>query len=269
MQALRDVGGTGSAGLYTQAMEALGGVELEDAYAIQSALVHLGEGLTSRHVGWKIGATAPGPQAALGLPEPFHGPLFERWLRPVQEGEQVQVRCSELGVGGITVETELGVELGCDLPPGGALDAAAVEAAIRSVAPCIEVTARRLVPPAGAGPAGPVVVADSGGCGLVVVGKRLTLAELASAELSLPGASVSVSKNGDFVGLGTGASVLGSPLNSLSWLARHLVATGDHLRAGDFIITGTMHGKTAVAPGDFVSADFGKALGVLSLRFSA
>eukprot|EP01047_Picozoa_sp_COSAG01_P049675 COSAG01_NODE_4946_length_4600_cov_9.134192_7_plen_221_part_00 len=54
------------------------GLTQDQAYYVQERLIDLGEGVTGAHIGWKVGATAPGPQKALGLPGPFRAPLFAK-----------------------------------------------------------------------------------------------------------------------------------------------------------------------------------------------
>ena len=85
----------------------------------------------------------------------------------------------------------------------------------------------------------------------------------------LPSFGVSVDLNGEDAGGGTAAAVMGSPLNSVAWLASNLGRLPDDqlLKAGQVVITGTMHGKTAVVPGDLVTCDFG-SLGVIAIEFT-
>ena len=46
--------------------------------------------------------------------------------------------------------------------------------------------------------------------------------------------------NGEEVGHGTGADVLGHPHNALAWLANHLAAEGKGLHAGQIVLTGSL-----------------------------
>jgi len=55
---------------------------------------------------------------------------------------------------------------------------------------------------------------------------------------------------------GTGALVLGHPLNLLLWLAETLRKRGDHLRRDEVILTGTCTGVTKVAPGQLFAGFF-------------
>jgi 2-keto-4-pentenoate hydratase len=55
---------------------------------------------------------------------------------------------------------------------------------------------------------------------------------------------------------GTGAMVLGHPLNALLWLATALNEHGGRLRTGDIVLTGTCTGITKVAPGQVFQGRF-------------
>jgi 2-keto-4-pentenoate hydratase len=55
---------------------------------------------------------------------------------------------------------------------------------------------------------------------------------------------------------GTGAAVLGHPLNSLPWLSVALSKRGQRLRKGEIILTGTCTGITKVAPGQLFEGRF-------------
>jgi len=76
-----------------------------------------------------------------------------------------------------------------------------------------------------------------------------------------------VAIDGQEVARGTGANVLGHPLNSLLWLANAQAEIGAALHAGEWVSTGTCAGLLSVSPGNAVSADFG-VLGTLGVRFS-
>ena len=46
--------------------------------------------------------------------------------------------------------------------------------------------------------------------------------------------------NGQVVGTGYGRDVLGHPLDSLAWVANHLINRGRSLRANDIVMTGSV-----------------------------
>ena len=74
-------------------------------------------------------------------------------------------------------------------------------------------------------------------------------------------------KNGDLVGTGAGAAVLGAnPFRAVAWLANTLAADGLELKAGDVIMPGALCAMIPVARGDVASANFG-VLGTVSVKF--
>jgi len=46
--------------------------------------------------------------------------------------------------------------------------------------------------------------------------------------------------NGKAVGAGLGTDVMGEPLDALAWLANTLVRRGKYLRAGEFVLLGSL-----------------------------
>ena len=98
--------------------------------------------------------------------------------------------------------------------------------------------------------------------GGLVVGSRLVPLE----ELDLRYEGVTVEFNGALHGSGTGAEVMGNPINPIVWLANKLAEYGDHLRAGETIISGSMVIPVEVKPGDYVKATYSR-LGSVGARF--
>ena len=86
------------------------------------------------------------------------------------------------------------------------------------------------------------------------------------AEIDLAAVTVRGLANGAVTNEGSGAAVLGHPLNALAWLAEALVADGGRLRADEIISTGTTLGIVKPEPGATITGDFGD-LGTVSLTF--
>jgi 2-oxo-3-hexenedioate decarboxylase/2-keto-4-pentenoate hydratase len=72
--------------------------------------------------------------------------------------------------------------------------------------------------------------------------------------------------NGTEVGRGTGADVLGHPLDALAWLANLLAARGPGLRAGEFVSTGSVVETKWMARGDDAVVEV-EGLGTVRARF--
>ena len=81
-----------------------------------------------------------------------------------------------------------------------------------------------------------------------------------------PRPSVSVARNGTVVTTGSGAAVLGHPLNVMAWLADELPRFGLQLRRGDVVTTGVATDVFEAAGGDTCVADFGP-FGTVSVAF--
>ena len=73
----------------------------------------------------------------------------------------------------------------------------------------------------------------------------------------LAASAVSVSRGGELVTTGSGAAVLGHPLNVMAWLADELPRFGLQLRRGDVVTTGVATDVFEVGAGDTCVADFG------------
>ena len=77
--------------------------------------------------------------------------------------------------------------------------------------------------------------------------------------------SVVLERNGEVIGIGSGAIILGHPTRAVAYLANDLATTGGSLNAGDLITTGSICTPTAMAAGDVFTATYGD-LGRITLR---
>lgn len=217
------------------------------AVAVQRELLAaLGEPIA----GWKIGATTAKAQAIMQASGPFYGPVLRS--RVWADGASVALPPGFRGF-----ECEFALRIGADLPVragGYARDQLAI--AIDAVVPAIELVAtRQEIEGMGNGR---LAWADLGFNHGLVLGAPVMPPPLDA----LADALVIARVGGDEVGRGTGAEVLGHPLEALSWLTRQGVA----LAAGDLVSTGTCTGIAKLAPGETGEGDFGP-LG--RVRFSA
>ena len=73
--------------------------------------------------------------------------------------------------------------------------------------------------------------------------------------------------NGEIVGEGSGADVLGHPFEALAWLANSLVERGRMLKAGEIVLTGSMVATCWLEPGDEMTTVI-DGLGEARLRIS-
>jgi 2-keto-4-pentenoate hydratase len=109
----------------------------------------------------------------------------------------------------------------------------------------------------------PTLVADNffnAGC---VLGDRVSNWE----RLDLAGLEGVAWINGHEVGRGKGAMVLGHPLDALAWLANSRTRRGLSLKAGSFVLLGSLVATQWLAVGDHFRVEI-EALGALDLVLS-
>jgi 2-keto-4-pentenoate hydratase len=225
----------------------------EDAYAIQLQNVVRRQAAGERVAGKKVGLTALAMQKMLGVDQPDYGHLFENMR--LENG--AECRLDELIQP--RVECEIGIILGRSLRGPGLTDLD-VLAATEALVPTLEIVDSRIenwkikfVD----------TVADNGSSARFVVGTKRT----PPLGIDTRTVGVAFAKNGDLVGTGAGAAVLGAnPYRAVAWLANTLAGAGLELNAGDVIMPGALCAMVPVARGDVASADFG-ILGTVSVRF--
>lgn len=223
--------------------EAIRPTDLAAAYDIQSRMV---DAIAERPVGWKVGASNAAAMERFGFGEPFYG----RLLAGGMHGSPAELRADRFARRGL--ETEFAFRLAADLPAAAApFDRAAVVAAAAELIPAIEIIDSRFH-------AWPEVspfsfIADNGTHGCFVMGRPG--GDWHGHDLGAQRARISV--NGRLVNEGSGADVLGDPVNALVWLANRLPDQGLELKAGDVVTTGTAAGVAWCEAGDTAVAEFG------------
>jgi 2-keto-4-pentenoate hydratase len=223
-----------------------------EAYAVQDrlreALVAAGE----RVVGWKAGFTSRAAQAQFQVAEPVSGFLLAAGVFPAG-GEVPFARFASLAV-----EAEVAFVMREDLAGPGVTAPRAMLATAGAV-PALELVDFRHA----GSPVGTDVVADGVYASAIVLGSALT--PVGHLDLALEGLVYEL--NGAVVATNTAAEVMGSPANSLAWLANHLGARGLGLRAGDIVMSGSVSALIRPRQGDVVRAAFTR-LGAVSVRLA-
>ena len=182
-----------------------------------------------RSIGYKIGCTTPVMQEFLGIPNPCSGALFQ----PTVHFEEGMLRYDDyLHVG---VECEIAVFIGAGLPiAGGGHTAESVSGAVQAVFAGIEIVDDRWVDYKTVDT--PSLIADDffgAGC---VLSPPVT----DWRSLDLPSLRGEMRINGETVGQGRGADILGNPLEALAWLANSLNERGKTLRQGEIVLLGSL-----------------------------
>ena len=225
---------------------------LTDAYSIQNEILADAELPFGKLIGWKCGATNAAAQASLGLQTAFYGPLFEGNLLP----NGCEVSLSSLGAFRAS-EAEFAFYLKEDLAAktdGKPYTNDEVWSKISHACPVIELAATRFGLPL----TPPLIVADFALNGCVVLGDKFDPAMIPDGPKALAQASAALVINDAQVAANKGENVLGSPLNSLTWLANELIAHGHHhLHSGQLVITGAATAHAVLKAGDSLTARFG------------
>jgi 2-oxo-3-hexenedioate decarboxylase/2-keto-4-pentenoate hydratase len=227
---------------------------LDDGYAIQDAVARRG---AAPALGYKVGCASKASQALMKTTEPFAGRIYVERVYP----SPATIRLADFFVFG--VEAEFGFRMGRDLPSRAApYTRDEVAAAVAAVVPVVEICDTRFADWKAVGVAD--IVADNAFHGGLV----MATASADWRELDLATHEVVLSIDGTERGRGTGALVLGHPLDSLAWLASDLSRRGQALKRDDIVAAGTCTGLHFITGAARVVAAFG-ALGEVRFEVGA
>lgn len=195
--------------------------------------------------GYKIGATSDQVQQLLNCREPIWGPIMREHVLPIDVPFPIPL-------GFLGIECEFGFRMGSDFPLSrGSLDSQALRSAIAECFAALEFVGRRVTADIPLSEAS--AIADFAVNVAVVRGAPVP--DWESEDLGA--LQVRAKVDDTIVATGTGAMVLGHPLNALLWLADTLQKRGRQLRKGEIVLTGTCTGVTKVVPGQVFAGFFG------------
>ena len=203
-------------------------------------------------VGKKIGVTSKIVMEMLNVDQPDFGQMTSGMV--FNEGEAI--RCDTMIAP--KAEAEVAFMLKRDLM-GPGVTAADVLRATDCVMPCFEIVDSRIrdwkikIQD---------TVADNASCGVLTLGGL----RKSPRHLDLALAGMVLEKNGEVISTSAGASVQGSPVNAVAWLANTLGRLGIGLKAGEVILSGSQSPLVPVKPGDSLVCSVG-GLGGTSVRF--
>lgn len=224
----------------------------EDAYATQAAGADA-SGLT--RAGWKVAATSELAQQMLGVPGPSIGPVFAEHIADTPATVEAKTAHQD------GVECEFAFVIGQDFATAGNISRDDIIAAVDHALIAIEIVGCRFE--GGFPEAGPnLCISDFSFNVGFVRGPKIEN----WPDVDLSKAPAAMHLNGEKMGEGTGADVMGDPVDALHWAAEEAVRIGIPFKAGDVVTTGTMTGAVKVAPGDHVVGDFGD-LGKVEISF--
>jgi 2-keto-4-pentenoate hydratase len=212
-----------------------------EAEAFQTGAVRA---LGGESCGYKIGATSSEVQQLLNCREPIQAPILREDV--LGSGATFRTPAGLLGV-----ECEFGFLMARDFPGS---DEPLVMVGLRSaVGECfvgLELVGRRVADDV---PLNEVTAIADFSLDVAIV-RGAPIPDWERRDLAaLP---VHAVLDGAVVAKGTGAMVLGHPLNALLWLATALAKRGDRLRTGEIVLTGTCTGITKVGRGQVFQGRF-------------
>ncbi len=217
------------------------GYEIQDQLVKRLEARYRGSG-----IGYKIACTNTQAQRLLNTEAPVFGRLSSCFTR----SSPARIKAKEFCLLGI--EPEFAFEIASDVPSSDPPhDADTIVDYISGVIPAIELVGHRFSD-WGKFEA-PVLVADNAVHQAWIPGSAAKKWQ----HVSFAEHPVGLIVNGRVALTGSGANVLGNPLNALAWLANELPAWGRSLEAGDFVTTGTCTDVYMAQMGDKIRADFG------------
>jgi 2-keto-4-pentenoate hydratase len=226
---------------------------MEEGYAAQRALIAQ---WPDRIAGWKVGATSQEVQGLFGISEPIYGPVFQSQV--FHSPATIPARHFHHRL----LESEFIFRFAKAIPSRSRPYARSeIIDAVDALIPGIEIISPRFGSLTGRHVS--QVVADFCANGGAVLGKLYS----GWRDIDLSSQVVSLLIDGAERQRGTGAIVLGNPLNVLDWFVNVLSQQGGEIEAGQFVMTGTATGLHAPELSHAAKADFG-LLGTVEVVFT-
>lgn len=229
---------------------------VDEAYAVQDAFVALKSRVCGPAIGHKIALTTQAMRAMVGLTDSIGGVLHAKQVVRAP----ATVRAADYGR--LIVEFEVAVQLAADLPAGPLPHTRqSVAQAVGTVMPAFELADDRDADYATLPSLALGLVADNAWNEGAVLGLPIVNWK----DLDLAAVHGVAKINGEVVGEGYGRDAMGHPFEALAWVANNLARRGRHLRAGEFVITGSLITSKFPKAGDLVEFELGE-LGRVELR---
>lgn len=235
------------------------GMNMDDAYAIQSTLVEKKLAAGRKVIGWKIGLTSKAMRSVLKIDIPDSGVLFDDMLfdngSVIPAGRFIQPR----------IEAEIAFVMKSSLA-GESVTREDVIEATDYVTPAIEILdtrIQRVDPKTGTMRNIFDTISDNAANAGIVLGKERH--DIKSTDLRW--VACIASKNGEVEETGLGAGVLNDPVESVVWLARRMAEYGQKIEAGQVILAGSFIRPVECTPGSRIQTDFNE-FGNLEISFA-
>lgn len=225
------------------------GMTMDDAYAVQAALVARNLAAGRTRIGWKIGLTSRAMQDALKIETPDSGVLLDDMLfasgATVPAGRFIQPR----------IEAEIAFVMKSSLA-GADCTRDDVIAATDYVTPSLEILDTRILradPDTGQTRIITDTISDNAANAGIVLGHERH--RIDDFDLRWVGAIVTRDNVVEETGLGAG--VLNDPVTSVLWLARRMADYGQSIKSGDIVLSGSFIRPIEAPSGCMIKADFG------------
>jgi len=223
---------------------ALAGLSEADAYKLQFAIHDKIAASGDRLAGWKVALTLPAMYEPLKLSGPVFAGVYQSGLR--QSGASFD-KGWPIKPG---IEPELVARIGKDAGPGKTYTADSIRDHVANLHCGMELVDNRYVDVSKM--SGPARIADNVLQAALVVGTEIK--DWHKLDFAgLKGRSV---LDGKELASGSGRAVMGSALISLAWLANRLISHGRHLKAGDLVLTGSVHPPAFLAAKGVARTEF-------------
>lgn len=233
-------------------------LDTSEGYAIQNALIALLlDDNGGDRIGYKVACTNRYAQELLNVNAPFFGQLL------TASSHSAPVHLPASAFAHRLMEPEFAFEMAADVPASDTpYTATSIAPYIATLVPAIEIVDWHFTNWGTVGT--PSLIADNAIHGAWAYGNPIS----GWQSIDLAHHEVRLIVNGEIMGQGTGANVLGHPLNVMAWLATELPKWGDQLKAGDRVTTGVCTQVYDAQAGDTIRANFG-ILGTVDLSFDA
>ena len=228
---------------------------VDEAYAVQDAFVELKSRACGPVAGYKIALTTPAMRAMVGLNDSIGGVMHEKQVVRAP----ASVRAADYGR--LIVEFEVAVQLGADLAVSTHHSRKSVAGAVGAVMPAFELADDRNADYASLASHSLGLVADNAWNEGAVLGLPCT--DWKAVDLASIRGIATI--NGENVGEGYGRDAMGHPFEALAWVANNLARRGRQLRAGQFVITGSLVTSKFPKAGDTLGFQLGE-LGAVELK---
>jgi 2-oxo-hept-3-ene-1,7-dioate hydratase len=234
------------------------GMDMDDAYAIQSAWVQRKVATGDPVIGYKIGLTSRVMQRTMKIDEPDFGVL----LKSMAFTSGARIRAADF------LDPRIEVELAFVLKKrlsGTAVTVEQVLDATDYVVPALELIAARsfrVDPATGYTRTVMDTIADNAANAGIITAER----RFAPAQIDLRWSGAILYRNGVVEETGLAAAVLDHPAHGICWVARRFAPHGVALEPGQIILSGSFTAPVIARAGDHFLADYGP-LGRIECHF--